>query len=65
MSLLETEGIGTVVLVPFLPEWEAALRQRFGAAAAEHWYEVIPGVLRPPLLRGEEIRLLGVALDAE
>jgi hypothetical protein len=49
------EGFRVLALVPFLPEWEAALRRRFGPEAAKTWYEVLPGVLRPPYVTDEEV----------
>ncbi len=49
------EGFQVLVLVPFLAEWEAALRRRFGAEAANTWYEVMPGVLRPPFVSDREL----------
>jgi len=52
-------GLDVIVLVPFLPEWEAALRRRFGSAAASTWYEVAPRVLRPPYVADREIVALG------
>jgi hypothetical protein len=49
------EGFDVLVLVPFLPEWEESLRRRFGPRAATMWYEVLPGVLRAPYIREDEV----------
>jgi len=51
----EAEGFRVLVFVPFLPEWEAALRRRFGRQVGRNWYEVLPGVLRPPFVGDEEV----------
>lgn len=51
-------GVPSVVLVPFLPEWEIALRERFGRAARSAWFEVQPGVWRAPMATEEEILAL-------
>ncbi|MHC4953292.1 MAG: hypothetical protein ACYTGZ_05330 [Planctomycetota bacterium] len=53
-------GLEVLVLVPFLPEWEAALRRRFGAEASQSWYEVLPGVLRPPFVSDDCVLDLGL-----
>jgi hypothetical protein len=47
-DLLVREGLRVEVVVPFLPSWERALHKRFGAAALDTVYEVLPGVLRVP-----------------
>lgn len=47
-DLLVRAGVRVVVVVPFLPSWERALYRRFGAAARDRTYEVLPGVLRVP-----------------
>ena len=56
---LDKAGLKTVVLVPFLPAWEIALRKRFGNRAEKGWYEVLPDVLRAPFVTDDEIRKLG------
>jgi hypothetical protein len=53
---LERRGRRVLLLVPFPPEWELAVRERGGAGA---WLEVMPGVVRVPAVPDEEIRRFG------
>lgn len=48
-------GLRVVVLVPFMREWELALRQRFGTSSINMWYEVLPDVFRSPLVTEAEL----------
>jgi hypothetical protein len=53
---LERRGHRVLVLVPFLPEWELAVRER---GTRDAWLEVLPGVLRPPTVSDEDILRFG------
>jgi hypothetical protein len=59
-SELERRGYHVLIIVPFLPEWEVAIRERGGAAAGA-WLEVLPGILRAPLVSDDEILRMGPA----
>lgn len=55
---LRAAGRRVLVLVPFLPEWEAAIRRRGEPGASQAWFEVAPDVLRAPLVGDDEVLAL-------
>lgn len=57
-TLLDKQGLETVLLMPFLPDWEIALRKKFGRRAARGWFEILPGVLVPPYVSDDTVRQL-------
>ena len=51
---LASEGLRSSILVPYLKSWELALRQRFGMAVNDSWYQ-LNAMYRPNLIRDVDI----------